>query len=356
MTRREIICGIYKITNKINNKGYIGQSKDILSRWQSYRTTYQYERYKTVPIHTAFNEFGIDNFDFEIICRCSKEELNYLEEKYIKKHNTCIKWVDSWGYNIDEYGNNTGDSRKSKSVRCITTGKIYESANNGYMDTGCYADSIRRCCNKGAKTTKDKDGNMLEWEFVIEESKIDKIIRLIKQYKNEIPNELYVDLNLYLEEIGKDNSLTLSKTIICQFDLEGVFIKEWESKTEIAIELNVIEQTINKAINGKILTVGKYILCKKEDYENGVFSVEDVVNKKKNYVRSNARKIVQLDINDNYMATFNSLKTAQVELGLSKSTIPHNLSGKNKRIKNGSRFIYFEDYEEDIKQNKKELI
>lgn len=26
---KTVICGIYKITNKINNKSYIGQSKDI---------------------------------------------------------------------------------------------------------------------------------------------------------------------------------------------------------------------------------------------------------------------------------------------------------------------------------------
>lgn len=30
---REVICGIYKITNLINLKIYIGQSQDIYRRW-----------------------------------------------------------------------------------------------------------------------------------------------------------------------------------------------------------------------------------------------------------------------------------------------------------------------------------
>lgn len=30
---KEIVCGVYSITNKINSKKYIGSSKDIYRRW-----------------------------------------------------------------------------------------------------------------------------------------------------------------------------------------------------------------------------------------------------------------------------------------------------------------------------------
>ena len=31
------ICGIYKITNQVNSKIYIGQSKDIYRRWKEHK-------------------------------------------------------------------------------------------------------------------------------------------------------------------------------------------------------------------------------------------------------------------------------------------------------------------------------
>lgn len=33
----EIICGVYSITNKINNKKYIGKSENIYVRWDEHR-------------------------------------------------------------------------------------------------------------------------------------------------------------------------------------------------------------------------------------------------------------------------------------------------------------------------------
>jgi len=36
--KRKIICGIYKITNLMNNKCIIGQSVNITRRWAKYRS------------------------------------------------------------------------------------------------------------------------------------------------------------------------------------------------------------------------------------------------------------------------------------------------------------------------------
>ena len=34
--KHQTICGIYKVTNKENGKAYIGQSIDILTRWNQH--------------------------------------------------------------------------------------------------------------------------------------------------------------------------------------------------------------------------------------------------------------------------------------------------------------------------------
>jgi hypothetical protein len=56
------ICGIYQITNKINNKIYIGQSIDIERRWNQH----MYGK-GSVVLMNAITKYGLDNFEFKIL-------------------------------------------------------------------------------------------------------------------------------------------------------------------------------------------------------------------------------------------------------------------------------------------------
>ena len=82
----ENITGIYKITNKDNGKIYIGQSQNILLRWEQHKQGYQtlsgwYE--------DARNESeSIDDFSFEVIQECKKEELDELEIYWINYYDS----------------------------------------------------------------------------------------------------------------------------------------------------------------------------------------------------------------------------------------------------------------------------
>ena len=103
-------CGIYKITNKINNKIYVGCSKNIEHRWIAHKSeskikcNQQYD----YSIHKAFRKYGIDNFLFEIIEETPENRL-FEREKY------WISYYDSFnsGYN-ETLGGDSGPSMQGE--------------------------------------------------------------------------------------------------------------------------------------------------------------------------------------------------------------------------------------------------
>ena len=82
-------CGIYCITNTINGKQYVGQSIDIEERFQQH-----IHGKNESEIHKAITEYGVRNFRFEPLIRCSPEELDEQEVKFIRLLGTYEK-----GYN-----------------------------------------------------------------------------------------------------------------------------------------------------------------------------------------------------------------------------------------------------------------
>lgn len=93
------MIGIYKITNKINNKTYIGQSINIENRWQQHKInafnfnthTYNY------PLYRAIRKYGLDNFEFQVLEECNKEILTQEEQYYIDYYNSLNP---NCGYNL----------------------------------------------------------------------------------------------------------------------------------------------------------------------------------------------------------------------------------------------------------------
>ena len=88
-------CYIYKITNKINNKIYIGQtSSTIKRRWQQHINDSKSRKNDTSLLHKAINKYGKENFSIEQIDYCL---INLADDKEIY----WIKYYDSYkkGYN-----------------------------------------------------------------------------------------------------------------------------------------------------------------------------------------------------------------------------------------------------------------
>lgn len=91
---------IYKITNLINNKIYVGQSISPKHRWQAHKRSINKP---TQVIHYALIKYGIINFDYEIIACCLDfDAANETETAIVKQENS----LTPSGYNISNGGFN----------------------------------------------------------------------------------------------------------------------------------------------------------------------------------------------------------------------------------------------------------
>lgn len=88
---------LYKITNLINGKIYIGQTIHPKKRWWEHKQRAK-THYDNYPLHLAIDKYGEDNFKFEII----EESINYNEREteLIKQYNSLCPN----GYNVTQGG------------------------------------------------------------------------------------------------------------------------------------------------------------------------------------------------------------------------------------------------------------
>ena len=102
---------IYKITNKANNKSYIGQTTKFNSkankcgleaRWEKHVYNATTNKNKCVILENAIRKYGADNFEKEILLYCNMNQRDEYEIRFIDAYNSCNK---KYGYNITKGGN-----------------------------------------------------------------------------------------------------------------------------------------------------------------------------------------------------------------------------------------------------------
>jgi len=98
---------IYKVTNKVNGKSYIGFD----SNWPSRKSVHICEaitrKNKKYPLYRAIRKYGVISFDWEVLYQSEDREytLNVVENKMILEHNTHFR--DGHGYNMTFGGEGT---------------------------------------------------------------------------------------------------------------------------------------------------------------------------------------------------------------------------------------------------------
>lgn len=89
--------GVYKITNKVNGKLYIGSTAEFFKkRWACHINDLRSGRHKNLHLQRSWDRDGEHNFEFLIVEYCPPEKCIEREQHYIDLYEP---WDDRKGYN-----------------------------------------------------------------------------------------------------------------------------------------------------------------------------------------------------------------------------------------------------------------
>lgn len=147
---------IYKITNLINNKVYIGQTiQPLKKRIGQHFSNCTLSKYTNLPLYNAIAKYGKDNFKVDVIDNAiTKEELNKKEEMWIYKLNSTNR---NFGYNIARGGVNTLHEQLCVKIVCLNNNKQYASISEAARDLGVKDTNINLVLQGRSTHTKGYD-------------------------------------------------------------------------------------------------------------------------------------------------------------------------------------------------------
>lgn len=267
---------IYKATNKINGKSYVGQTVNYRSRIWQHQRCYEKENCK---FHDAIKEFGFDNFDWEILKTCeNKKEADQIERYYIEYYNS---YRD--GYNENKGG---VGGHNAVPVVCLSLNgefvKRYDSAADAEKD-GFNNVNVILCCKNKLYTCK-------KHLFMFEED--------------------------YLKHGAKKYTKPESKCSkpVIQCDMNGNFINEFRSVQQAARETGSSRTSISGVLTGKYKSANGFIFTYKENFP--IKNLEEHQHKKK------GRKVAQINPKTGLIIKiFDRISDAGRELGVNYKAI-----------------------------------
>ena len=229
-------CGIYLITNNINGKKYVGQSRNLIKRWGQHKTESRRDKPNLI-VDKAIKKYGIDNFSFEILFECPLDMLDDWETDMIRLYDS----VRPRGYNCVDKCNSV-----SEEARLKLSERMKE---NNPMKNPEVVDKVKN------KLKGTHHNNVTEYQIEVTK----KRMKENNPMKNpEVAKK--VSMKITGRKQDKERVIRNSKhTNILQFSKDGKFIKKWDLVSDITKELGVDHCCIYAVINGKQKTAGGYI-------------------------------------------------------------------------------------------------
>lgn len=237
-------CGIYKITNKINGKIYIGQSSNIDERWKNHLKTKD-----NTHFHNALQKYGKDSFKWEIIeDNLNDSKIRFEREKF---------WISFYksnitGYNMTSGGDQGGSEILSKKVEQYDKYgnfiKEYPSAAEAARQNHIFPQNMSEHCNR-------KFPSLLggyQWKYKNNDKKIaknDKDYSWVNRYEKQriAQQNRYKDPNEKekLRQAGLKGAKQKSKPVLCIETGEY-----YQSASEAARTVNGDPSAISKVCRG----------------------------------------------------------------------------------------------------------
>lgn len=262
---------IYKITNIITGKVYIGETvRSISARWKQHKSRAKDLNYKEY-LYNSIRKYGIENFVIDEIEKCSNDERYERESYWIKEYNS----LAPNGYNLvlSQIG-----------LRYESIDTILQLWEEGY--------SIKRISETVHSSVKTI--STLLKENGISEDKI---------------------LQRRSNSVGKRSSKKVN-----QYDLHGNLLKVWNSASEAALNLGLNNASISKCCKGNILTYYGYIWQYEVDDEIEE-RIEILSSKAK--TGKNKKTIFCKDKEGHFIKEYESASAAGREFGVSHAGIAY---------------------------------
>lgn len=255
---------IYKITNAITNKCYIGETiqQNPEKRWKQH--IQKINRNDGCPaLRDAIKKHGVTNFKFEILIICFDDDRYKYEIEYIKKYNSQVPN----GYNILP-GGEMGKSRlgikhteKSKIKMSESTKKFYIENPNHYET---YREKHKYSMNKVDISSAMR--NSEKWKQVVEEGRVGGNAHKDGQPSDETKNKIRESVLKYYEDPDSNNIekhreiMTACKgRKIEQYTINDTLVKEYISIRDAGRTSGVKKSNIQKVLSGDTKTAGGYV-------------------------------------------------------------------------------------------------
>lgn len=363
-----ILGRIYKITNSINSKVYIGQTiRTINQRWHGHKHD-SLTRGRETAIANAIRKHGHENFQIQLIeDNIPYSELDFKEIEYIKQYN-CIS---PNGYNIS-YG---GQAYRNEDERKRMSDRVLGDKNPMYGAFGelnpfygkKHTDETIEVLSKKGKAVW---GNMTDEDYSKKLLRLDEMrLKMIELHgggfagkshseesKSRISNKLKG--KVFSEEHNrKISENSTKKQRIVMLDKQGNFILEFESMSKACIYLkeNNIHKNpkageISSACTKKRKTAYGHVWVYYKDYVEGNYTIS------KKYKREN-NKIICLN-NKMIFETFSSAGTFANTSGSSVWACCNKTQKTAGKLLDGTLLVwmYYEEYLEFNNISEKEAI
>lgn len=119
----EKICAVYKIINTVTNDFYIGSSNNVFHRWADHKCISTWKKCPNNPLYCDFQKYGIDKFQFQILCLVESKHLKQTEQEFIERLHPTYNDRRSNGLNVErqkeykkEYEKEYQQSNKGREV------------------------------------------------------------------------------------------------------------------------------------------------------------------------------------------------------------------------------------------------
>lgn len=359
------ICGIYYIKNIVNNNMYIGQSINIKNRFSCYKSALNKNSHYNEKLQEDFNKYGIESFEFGVLEECNREDLDKLEQYYIKKYNTMIE-----GYNNASGGlKGFEPSEETKLKVSLHHADVSGENNPAYGKTikERMGDNYDTWLKNISEANKRFIGNQ-NWKLV--KHRVTKPCVLYDLYGEKIKE--YDKIQDCLKELKFKSNAPIGTWIHGKYylgDKDHPF--NWNMNTQLYIFNNIVFTTtndlkeylglkaralINSYLSGKRSIPQRYKgirICTLEDiplikngiikkYDKNTDHFDNKFSKDKN--GRYCKKVVQLNLDSSFVKEFQSVKEASKEFHVRDSTILRVCQGINK-TSCGFIWKYKEEYD-----------